>query len=81
MKPTATHLINLKVRYGTYENELYFDIEQIRERFPDLRFPPDKIKEVLIGGVSTKGIRQQDLQELSDFDRNMIKLYNFGKSK
>jgi len=79
MIPKQSNLIQLNVKYGTYENELYFDIEEIRRLFPDLRFPPDKIKEVIMGGVSAKGIKQNDIQELTDFDRNMVKLYNFKK--
>jgi hypothetical protein len=79
MIPKQSQLIKLKVDYGVYENELYFDIEQLRELYPDLRFPPDKIKTVFINTVAKEGIKQQDIQELTEFDKNVIKLYNFKK--
>lgn len=79
MIPSKSNLIRLKVKYTIHENEFYFDIDELRQKFPDLRFPPDKIKEVFIGGVSKKGIKQEDIHELTDFEKKVIKLYNFKK--
>lgn len=76
MIPTVEELIELKVEHNS---ELYFEIEGIRNLYPDLRFPPDKIKRVLINGTLKNGIQQQDLHELTPFDKNLIKLHGFGK--
>ena len=79
MKPSLKHLIDLKVRYGTYENELYFDVEELRQIYPHLRFPPDKIRKVSNGTIFFDGIRQQDIKELNEFEKNIMKFYNFKK--
>jgi len=79
MKPTLATLIKQKVKYGVNDNEPYFDVEDLREKYPDLRFPPDKIKQISIGGIIKSGIRAQDLHELTDFEINLTKLYNFKK--
>ena len=76
MKPSLTSLIRLKVKYGVKNNEMYFDVDEMREMFPDLRFPPDKICKVSIGGVEKDGIRHQDMRELTEFEKNIIKVYN-----
>lgn len=79
MKPTHTTLIKQKVKYGVDNNEPYFDVDELREKYPNLRFPSDKIKIVSIGGINRNGIRVQDIQELTDFEKNLTKLYNFRK--
>lgn len=79
MTITDGKLIRQKVRYGVYDSHLYFDIDEVSLKYPDVRFPPDKIREVFMDGMLRKGIRAQDIKELSEFDKQMIRLYHHKK--
>lgn len=79
MIPSEEDLIGLKVEYEIYEEQLYFNIDMVGQLFPDLRFPPEKVKELIIEGTVKKAIRREDMHELTDFEKKLIKLYNFKK--
>jgi len=73
MRLNRTQLIKLNVSYAVYENELYFDVLQVKEWFPDKKFPPDKMKSLPIGGVYANTIRIQDIEDMTEFDKTMVR--------
>jgi len=79
MKITASKLIKLKVRYGVHENELYFDVLEVKQLYPEVKFPPDKIVKVAIGGVYTNAIRPQDIEEMTEFDKSIVQFMQAKK--
>jgi hypothetical protein len=78
MRPTASRLIKQKVRYTVHENELYFDVSELKQLYPNLKFPPDKIKQLHVKGVSTNTIRPQDVEEMTDFDKKVLQFMKFN---
>ncbi|QEE50331.1 MULTISPECIES: hypothetical protein [Flavobacterium] len=78
MKLKSSQLIKLNVRYAVHENELYFDVLEIKDLFPEKKFPPDKIKSLPIGGVYVNTIRAEDIEDMTDFDKTMVQ---FMKAK
>ncbi len=79
MIPRKMDLETRNIKSKTEDGETYYEIEGIKNHFPDLRFPPEKVKQVLINYSLKDGIRQEDIQELSEFDKNVIKIYKFKK--
>ena len=73
MRLTQSQLIKLKVNYAVYENELYFDVLEVKQWFPEKKFPPDKIKSLPIGGVFKNTIKIQDVEDMTEFDKNMVR--------
>jgi len=78
MKPNQSTLIKQKVRYSIYENELYFAVDDIREHYSDLKFPPDKVKKLPIGGVYANTIKILDIEQMTDFDKKILQTLNFN---
>lgn len=78
MKPTASKLLRQKVRYTIHENELYFDVQEIKQLYPECKFPPDKIKKLPIGVVYTDSIRPQDIELMTDFDKKVLQFMKFN---
>lgn len=73
MRLTQSQLIKLKVNYTVYKNELYFDVLEVKEWFPDKKFPPDKIVSLPIGGLYRNTIRVKDIEDMTEFDKNMVR--------
>lgn len=79
MKLTTNKLRLLRMKPIVQNGLSYFSVDDIREKFPDHRCPPDAIKEILVKGKKKEYIQAKDIQELTEFDKQMIKLYNFNK--
>ena len=78
MKPKQSTLINQKVRYSIFENELYFAVDDIKALYTNLKFPPSKIKQLPVGGVYANAIRIADVEEMTDFDKKILQTLNFN---
>lgn len=81
MKVKASHLIKQKVRYTIHEDELYFDVLEVKKFYPDKKFPADKIKSLPIGGIFTNVIRPQDVEDMTEFDKTMVKFMQAKPNK
>lgn len=78
MIPNAVILIAGDIPYAKYEDDLYFDINEIRKKHEDIKFPPDKIKMLPIGGIIVNTIRAEDIEEMTEFDKLVVQ---FMKTK
>ena len=78
MRPRASTLVK-QVRYTIHESELYFDVNEVKQLYPNLKFPAEKIKQLPIGGIYVNSIRQQDIEEMTDFDKKVLQLLRFKK--
>jgi len=78
MKPNQSTLIKQKMRYSLFEGELYFSVDDIREHYTTLKFPPEKIKQLPIGGVYANTIKVSDIQEMTDFDKKILQTLNYN---
>lgn len=78
MIPSIMILISEGIPCAKHGDELYFDINEIRQKYEDIKFPPDKIKMLPIGGIIVNTIRAEDIEEMTEFDKLVVQ---FMKTK
>jgi hypothetical protein len=76
---TASQLIGMNIRYAVYRNQLYFDVLEIKALLPNKKFPAEKIKQLPIGGRVTNTIKASDIQNMTDFDKNIVQFMKVKK--
>lgn len=74
MKITKEDLDGKNIRNTIRDGTKYYHIEDIRKHFPYTKYPADKI--LLI--EEKAAIRFEDIQEMTEFDKN---IYNLMKNK
>lgn len=79
MIPTQIELIVENITWVIHEGEHYFDVNEVKQKYDSVKFPPDKIKKLPIGGVLVNVIRAEDIQEMTDFDKKVIQLLKYKK--
>lgn len=78
---TEAELLKENISSALYEGKLYFDVEQVREAFPYTKFPPEKIKPLLIGFKLHDTILAVDIEDMNDFDLMILQTLNFNPQK
>lgn len=78
MKFTAAILLKQNVRYAIENGILYFDVQEVKQLHPKYKFPPEKIKQLAVGGIYTDVIKPEDIQEMTDFDKKILQTLNFN---
>lgn len=78
MKPTKLQLM-LNISYVEHEREFYFVVSEIKEKYEDLKFPPDKIIQLPFQGMLVNMIKERDIQEMTEFDKKVIQFLKYKK--
>lgn len=74
MKITEEALEGKHIGNTIRDGTKYYHIEDIRKYFPYTKYPADKILHI----EETAAIRFEDIQEMTEFDKN---IYNLMKNK
>lgn len=70
-------LLKAGVRYATERGIRFFNIEDIKERFPEHKVDTEQIRTVDFSGIKDVGVRAEDIHPMTDWDKLMIKTINF----
>lgn len=79
MKPTYTELMLQNITWIIHEGEHYFVVNEIRQKYADLKFPPDKMVKLPVGGFMVNVIKAEDIEEMTEFDKNVVKFMKHKK--
>ncbi|GGB65203.1 hypothetical protein GCM10007424_01400 [Flavobacterium suaedae] len=78
---TEAELLEKNISYIEHYGVLYFDIHEIREAFPNTKFPPDKVRHLALGSFIKDTIPSDDVEEMTDFDLKIKQTLNFNPQK
>ncbi len=71
-KLTEKELEEANVSYTLIDKEKYYDVGEIKDKFPDMKFNTDKIRVFDVG----RGVRIVDIEPMTKFDMSIRKFKN-----
>jgi hypothetical protein len=76
-KPTIAELTREGVRKVSIGNEDYYVVEDIRHKFPHVRFDTERLADTTYG----KAVQVKDVHPMSEWDKKIQQSLNFNPKK
>jgi len=76
-KPNQKELMKNEIRWMNVEGKKYFNIDDLRSKYSDLKFNTDNLIDSPLG----KYVAFTDIQEMTDFDNKILTALNFNPRK